>query len=62
MIRKDLSEPCCSAALQKNDAMSRRRFKYLSLFGHIDGTVLDMHHTTSLVVLPIYLKHLVAYI
>jgi len=37
--------------------MSRRRFKYLSLLGHIDGTVLDMHDTASPVILPTYNKH-----
>jgi len=55
--KKGFTVPVCSVVLQKNDAMSRRRFKYLSLLGHIDGMVLDMHHIASVVNLSTYSKH-----
>jgi len=48
------SKPCCSVELQTKREMSRRNDKYLSLFGHIDGTVLDMHATARFVFLSTY--------
>jgi len=43
--------PVCSIGSQTNSATSRRRLRYLILFGHIDGTELAMQASASRVIL-----------
>ena len=51
VTRENFCEPCCSVELQTNSEISRRSVKYLSLFGHNVGMVLDMHATARFVFL-----------